>query len=51
MYIHVLLCIGFTLDAERLFDDVLSVLSHFYAPAEASIRYNHVYIYMCVCMY
>ena len=35
-----------TLQHEHLLDDVLPVLSHFYAPSEVSIRYNHVYRYM-----
>jgi len=35
MYIHVLVYIEFTLHS-KLLDDVLPVLSHFSAPAEAS---------------
>ena len=34
-----------------LLDDVLPVLSHFYAPAEVIIRYNHVYTYMHTSIY
>jgi len=36
MYIHMFICIGLALNSELL-DDVLPVLSHFYAPAEVSV--------------
>jgi len=50
MYIHVLIYIELTLNPEHLLDDVLSVLSYLYAPAEVSVSLSLLDIHMHICI-